>query len=106
MKIWNTTYMNIEDLMELIPSIIALFIAVGGWIVSYNINAKLNKLTRLEKSNKKLKDEVYARIRIENEACQWLADLQDRTRRSIKLELRTRTETKYNIRPNMHLSDL
>lgn len=101
-SIWQSEAVSVA----LITSAVTVIIAVGGWTLTYFLQANGKKLRRLEDKVGKLHREVQARIEQENEACMWLGQLTGRTAESIKRELRNRCEERTNLRPTMSPSEL
>lgn len=98
--------MNENLLLALLGQIVTLFIAIGGWVFAYRMHNNSKRIQVLEKKIVKLENEVRSRIALEKSACDWLAEVCDRSSDAIKRELRTRTQKQSGLRPKMSPSDL
>jgi hypothetical protein len=97
--------MDNEILRSLIGSLVTLLVAAGGWIFAYILHRDEKSQARIKARVERLEAEVKARIFLEEEACDWLAELTSRSAQSIKLDLRKRSENRLGSRPKMSRAD-
>ena len=95
-----------EILVLLIGNGVTLLVAAGGWFFAYTLHREEKSKARVKARVERLEAEVKARIFLEEEACNWLAELVSRPVRSVKLELRNRSVKRSGFRPNMSNADL
>ena len=98
--------MDKDILFFLIGHAVTLVIAVGGWIFAYILHRDAKSQARISARVERLEAEVRARIFLEEDACDWLAELTFRQNQSVKLELRKRSESRSGLRPKMSRTDL
>lgn len=93
-------------LIAVAGNVVTLLVAFGGWIAAYLMQREAKGRKRLEDKVAKLEAEVRARIALEKAACDWLAELTDRSLDAVKRELRSRAQDRSGLRPKMSDSDL
>ena len=96
-----------ESLMiAVLANVVTMLVATGGWGVAYWMQRDVRYLKRLEKKMVTFELEVRSRIALEKTACDWLAELTNRTHDAVKRELRNRARERSGLRPKLSESDL
>jgi hypothetical protein len=98
--------MNDQFTIFLAGNVVAILIAVGGWVCTYVIQRDVKNHNQMESRIKKLEAEIKARIILEEVTCLSIADLTSRPIGSIKLEMRDKAESSTGLRPKMSISNL
>jgi hypothetical protein len=103
--------MNENGWISLASIAATLLASLAACVFTYLTQRDAKRLARLEKRNTKLREEVKARIAIENCACEWLAELHSDLGKpssefSIKLKLRKRTQELTGLRPRLSNKDV
>ena len=98
--------MTNDILFFLIGNAVTLLIAAGGWFFAYFLHRDAKSQARIKARVERLEAEINARIFLEEDACDWLAELTSRPNQSVKLELRKRSEIRSGSRPKMSRADL
>jgi Pyruvate/2-oxoglutarate dehydrogenase complex, dihydrolipoamide dehydrogenase (E3) component, and related enzymes len=92
--------------VAIIGSGTALLVAVGGWITSYRLAAKGNKVSFLEKRLTVLEKECQSRIAIEKVASRRIAELTGVTELSAMRQIRKQTQRETGLRPRLTPRDV
>lgn len=76
--------MEKEVLVAIVGSVTTVAVAIGGWVFGWLMQRDARTRERQRNQIDHLKDEVRARIEVENTASQWLAELTHKTPRASK----------------------
>lgn len=92
----------------IIVALISVSGTLAGVVISNWYNSKNKKLSKLEDRVSDLEVEILSRQYEENIACDWIAELTQQSPKTIKIELRDKTEDKHGAiyRPRMTPADV
>lgn len=76
--------MNDTLLISLISNGVTLLVATGGWLFAYYMQRDEKHSSRQKAKTERYEYEINARIELEKDACQWLAETLQRTPDAVK----------------------
>lgn len=91
---------------QIVSALIALAGTLAGLLISYVLNSKEKRIVKMQQRIDILTREVRARQTEETIACQKIAELSNTNEKTVKINLRDKTEIECGIRPSMSPSSL
>lgn len=90
----------------LIGAVTTGVVAIGGWAFAWGMQRETKARDRLRKRVAKLEQEVRARMAVEEAANDLIAELTQKPRKAIMLQVRDRAHEASGLRPEMSPSEL
>lgn len=92
--------------IAIINNVVLLIVAGGGWLMAWSLHRVQRNQTRVEDWAKKLEADLDWRIKHEEVAADYVAELIGVTSRKAKMDIRARMEAHYDVKPQISRSVL
>jgi hypothetical protein len=92
--------------ITIINNVVVLIVAGGGWLMAWRVHRAQRNQTRLEDWAKKLEADLDWRIKHEEVAAHYVAELTGVTANKAKLDIRARMKAHYDFAPQISRSVL